>query len=79
MFDYILLASLKERRDHLSERIAVQESHEYHEAIETVRAFVDEHGLTKEDIYPTATKAKSQKPLAGCDGTRNAAGTRKLK
>ena len=79
MFDYIPLASIKERRDNLSERIAEQESHEYHEAVETVRAFVDEHGLTKEDIYPPATKVKSQTPLAGRVGPRNAAATRKLK
>ena len=58
MFDYILLATLRERRSELSERIAEQESHEYHEAVETVRAFIDEYGLTKEDIYPTAHEGK---------------------
>ena len=62
MFDYIPLTSLKERRERLSERIERQESHEYQEAVEIVRAFIDDTGLTKEDIYPTAKKSRFFRP-----------------
>lgn len=58
MFNHVLLATLKERREELSERLAEQQSNEYHAAVEIVRAFIDDTGLTKEDIYPTATKSK---------------------
>lgn len=58
MFDYIPLATLKERRDHLSERIALQESHEYHEAVVIVRAIIDDSSLTKEDIYPESQEGR---------------------
>lgn len=44
-----------------------------------MRAFIEEYKLTKGDIYPTATKARSQTPLEGSDGDRNVPGPRKLK
>lgn len=60
MHNYIRLATLKERREELSKRLAEQQSNEYQAAVEIVRAFIDDTGLTKEDIYPTATKSKAE-------------------
>jgi hypothetical protein len=57
MFNYTLLATLKERRNELSDRIAEQESHQYDEAVEAVRAFIDDTCLTKGDIYPHDAEA----------------------
>jgi hypothetical protein len=60
MHNYIRLATLKERREELSERLAEQQSNEYQAAVEIVRAFIDDTELTKEDIYPAATKSKAE-------------------
>lgn len=52
------IAELKERRAALDEQIAEWEALEYLDAVEMVRAFAAEHGLTKDDIFPDPTKAR---------------------
>jgi hypothetical protein len=78
-FNYTFLAELEERRDAIEMEIVVLKRERQNEAIERVRAFIKEYCLTKEDVYPSAPKARSQTPLEGSDGTRAVTGPRTLK
>lgn len=78
-FNYTFVAELEEQRDAIEMKIVLLKRERQKEAIERVRAFIREYKLTKEHIYPTATKARSQTPLEGTDGTQNVTGPRKLK
>jgi hypothetical protein len=58
IFNYTFLAELEESRDAIEMEIVLLKRERQEEAIERVRAFIKEYKLTKEDIYPTATKTK---------------------
>jgi hypothetical protein len=60
-FGYTFIAELEEQRDAIRSKIASLERERRNEAIERVRAFIKEYKLTKEDIYGSPTKAKSQR------------------
>jgi hypothetical protein len=61
-FNYTFLADLEERRDHIEMEIVCLKRERQKESIDRVRAFIKEYKLTKEEIYPSAKKVRSQTP-----------------
>lgn len=75
-FGYTFIADLKQQRDQLDVAISYEIAKIQREAIERVRAFIDEYHLTKADIYRPPMPSVSAAPLASAHAARIAPGPR---